>query len=376
MSDPLHVCLDATPLLGLRTGVGRYVSHLLESLAADPALSIGATAFTWRGMDGLAPRLPIGVTARARRAPARLLQLAWARHEWPSAELMTGPFQVVHGTNFVLPPLRNAAGVVTIHDLSYLRTPDTVSGASARYRTLVPRSLARAAVVCTPSRAVADEVIAEYELAQDRVVVTPLGVDSAWNAASAPTLPWLAAHGLPARYLLFVGTLEPRKNLATLIEAYRLLVHDSRQHVGHASVPPLVLVGPPGWGAELDLSGLPRGAVLTPGYLEEATLRLVVAGAAALAFPSRYEGFGLPPLEALACGTPVVASDLAVTREVLGEHVRYALATDSVAWATALADTLRVGGPTTAAARRAYAAGWTWQATAAATTAAYRLAAL
>src|SRR6185312_2711183 len=192
----------------------------------------------------------------------------------------------VHGTNFVLPPLRRAAGVLTVHDLSYLRYPETVAAASLRYRTLVPRGLRRAAVVVTPSQAVAAEVKAEYGLG-DRVLATPLGVDEGWFGATPMPAAELAARGLPERYLLFVGTVEPRKGLPALLSALRLL-HDSDR----VAVPPLVLAGPPGWGPALETAALPPGAVLSAGYLDTADLRRLVAGAALLAYPSVYEGFG------------------------------------------------------------------------------------
>jgi glycosyltransferase involved in cell wall biosynthesis len=231
--------------------------------------------------------------------------------------------------------------VLTIHALSYLRTPDTVSSASTRYTTLVPRGLRRAAHVLTPSQAVADEVTAAYRLPPDRVTATPLGVDDDWFAATSATADWLRAHGLPERYLLFVGTPEPRKNLATLLSALRGL------HATYSDIPPLVLVGPPGWGPALDTAGLPDGAVFAAGYLDIATLRTVVASAVALCFPSRYEGFGLPPLEALAAGTPVVASDIPAVREVtapvVGSAVRLVPPTDADRLADALLDVIDGG---------------------------------
>jgi glycosyltransferase involved in cell wall biosynthesis len=365
----VRIALDATPLLGVRTGIGRYVEHLLAELATTGADEIAATAFTMRGAGGLPPVVPPAVAVRHRPVPARVLRELWARLEAPPVEWLAGPADVFHGTNFVLPPLRQAAGVVTVHDLSYLRTPQAVEPASLRYRALVPRSLRRAAVVCTPTRAVADEVVAEYGLAEDAVAVTPLGVDEPWLRAEPPPPAWLAAHRLPDRYLLFVGSREPRKGLPTLLAAYRELV------AGDRDVPPLVLVGPAGWGGPLDLTGLPAGSVLTPGYLDMPALRGAVAGAACLAFPSVYEGFGLPPLEALACGTPVVASDLPATREVLGGQAALVPAGDAAALASALAGVLAEdGGPAARAARRAQAARFTWVGCAAATRAAYRTA--
>ena len=140
-------------------------------------------------------------------------------------------------------------------------------------------------------------------------------------------------------------------------------------------VPPLVLVGPPGWGDALDTAGLPPGAVLTPGYLPEPDLARVVAGAAAVVVPSWYEGFGLPALEALAGGTPVVASDLPALREVLGDQAELVPPGDPAALAAALARVLDdPGGEPARAARRARAAGFTWETCAQATLSAYRLA--
>jgi glycosyltransferase involved in cell wall biosynthesis len=362
------VGLDATPLLGARTGIGRYVEYLVRELAALAAHDLVATAFTLRGAGGLPDAVPAGVTVRHRPAPARALQAAWSRSELPPVEWLTGRLDVFHGTNFVLPPLRRAGGVVTVHDLSYLRFPDTVSTASLRYRDLVPRGLRRAAVVVTPSEAVAAEVRDEYGL-DDRVLATPLGVDESWFGAAPPDPSWLAGRGLPERYLLFVGSVEPRKGLPSLVRALRLLHDDS------AAVVPLVLAGPPGWGPALDHAGLPPGAVLTAGYLDTAELRRLVAGAAALVYPSRYEGFGLPPLEAFAAGTPVVASDLPAVREVTGELARLVPAGDDAALAAALRAVLDDCDPAARSARQARARRFSWAACAAATHSAYLCAA-
>jgi glycosyltransferase involved in cell wall biosynthesis len=386
----MKVGLDATPLLGPQTGVGRYVAALAGALAALPGPEpeeVALVPFSWRGTADL-PRVvatlegdPAPRAGRLRcgrrRVPARLLQAAWTRLPVPPVEWLAGPVDVFHATNYVAPPARRAASVVTVHDLSYLRYPEMVTAASARYLELVPRALRRGAVVCTPTAAVAAEVADTYRLAPERLVVTPLGVGPAWRRAVAPDPAWLAAHELPERYLLFVGTREPRKNLPTLLAAYRALLAGrvppgAGPGAAGTGVPPLVLAGPPGWGEALDLAGLPPGAVRTPGYLAEEDLASLVAGAAALAFPSWYEGFGLPALEALACGTPVVASDLPALREVLAEQAELVPPGDADALADAL---LRVlddpGGEPARAARRAQAAGFTWDACARASLAAY-----
>jgi glycosyltransferase involved in cell wall biosynthesis len=161
---------------------------------------------------------------------------------------------------------------------------------------------------------------------------------------------------LPERYLLAVGTLEPRKNLAHLIAAYTEL------RLSEPGTPPLVLAGPPGWGPSLDWTALPAGSVLTTGYLDDADLRAVLAGASALAFPSIYEGFGMPPLEALAAGVPVVASDLPVMREVLGGHATLVPTADRDALAAALHQVIDAEpDPVATESGRAWARRYTWQ---------------
>ena len=181
----LRVAVDATPLLGVRTGVGRYVEHLLAELAQSrDDLKMRAAAFSLRRRSALRT-LPSGMRVVHRPAPARLLQRAWRRADVPWAEVLTGRVGVVHGTNFVLPPPRRAAGVVTIHDLTFLHYPDLVDAASLAYRELVPRAVRRAAAVLTPTRAIADEVVDAYRVPADRVRVTPLGVDASWAGATA-----------------------------------------------------------------------------------------------------------------------------------------------------------------------------------------------
>jgi glycosyltransferase involved in cell wall biosynthesis len=350
-----RICLDATPLLGDRTGVGRYTLSLLDELSSYDD-DLVATAFTFRGRGRLADHVPAGVDVTGRPVPVSVLHRLWARSEWPPAELLCGRSDVFHATNFVLPPLRRARGVVTIHDLSYLRHPETVSAASARYRELVPRSLARASVVVTPSATTAAHLQDAYDVTAP-VVVTPLGVDPAWATATPPTDDLRRELGLPSSYLLFVGTLEPRKDLRTLLTAHRQM----------ADAPPLVLVGPAGWGEQLD-----AGGCITTGFLEDERLRRVVAGAAALVLPSLDEGFGMPVVEALAAGTPVVASDLPVLREVGGDVVTYAEAGNPASFAAALERVLDAPGDP--APRRTHASAYTWARCAEATRAAYSLA--
>jgi glycosyltransferase involved in cell wall biosynthesis len=359
----MRVTLDGTPLLGRRTGIGRYVQHLVSSLAARPdAPDLALTAFTVRGADDLAGN---GLPVRRRPVPARLAHVAWSRSELPWLELLSGRCDVFHGTNFVLPPSRRAIGVVTVHDLAFLTMPETVAGPTHRLRELVPRSLRRAALTLTPSEAVRQEVLATYPLHDTEVRVTPLGVDPVWFSATPPTPELRERLRLPDRYVVFVGTLEPRKNLAALLDA-----HAAARLEDEPGTPDLVLVGPPGWGPEV---GQRPGVHLT-GFLDDADLRGVVAGSLALALPSRAEGFGLPVLEALATGSAVLASDLPVLREVGGRWARYAAASDVPAWASLLLEAGSQPDPDgeTRRGRQRWARTWTWERTAAETLRAYQ----
>jgi len=345
----VRVALDATPLLGPRTGIARYVQGLLDglpvtSLTEPPEIVL--TAFTGRAWRQLAA--PSACTVAGRPVPARVLRTFWAHTTFPPVEWLAGRTDVFHATNFVLPPTRQAVGVLTVHDLSFLRNPDTVTRDVLAYQRLVARGVRRAAAVVTDAEAVADEVAAEYGIPRASIRATHLGIDADWSATRAPSSEEKAALGLPAEYIVAVGTVEPRKNLPLLVSAHRLL----------PGAPPLVLVGGARWAGEVAATA----RVHLTGHVPDEDLRRIVAGARVLAYPSRREGFGFPPLEALACGVPVVVSDLPVLREVLGEHARFVPVGDVEALAAALAAALDDGRTNAStAAGRTHAASFTWQ---------------
>ncbi|HEX2301430.1 MAG TPA: glycosyltransferase family 1 protein [Pseudonocardiaceae bacterium] len=360
----IRVLLDGTPLLGQRSGIGHYTAALLAELAdrPDAGVTVTVTAFTARGQAPLRTAAPPGLRVRGRPVPARALRAAWRRSSWPPVELLTGRADVLHATNFVLPPSRYARGVVTVHDLAFLQRPDDLAPQQRDLPDLVRRSVARAAVVCTPTAAVAEQVSDRLRVPRERIVITPLGVDPGWQEATAPDAELRAALELPPRYLLFAGTAQPRKGLDVLLAA----------HAARPGLPPLVLAGSAGWGT----TTAPGPRLHRVGYLADRELRSVMAGAAALVLPSHDEGFGLPVLEAMATGTPVVCSDIPALREVAGGLATLVPPGDAVALGSALASVLAAGSGSTeaVAARRAHAALYTWQHCARATLHAYQLA--
>jgi glycosyltransferase involved in cell wall biosynthesis len=357
-NDRVRVLIDGTPLLGQRTGVGRYTAALAEELASMPGVDIRAVALTLRGWRALRHVLPHGVWARGVPCSARLLRRCWLHSSFPPIELIAGFSDVVHGTNFVLPVSARAGGVLTVHDLAFLDAPDELPPSDRELPPLVRKSAARARVVCTPTKAVAAAVVERLGVPSERVMVTPLGVDAAWFTALPPSERLRRQLRLPERYLLFVGAEGPRKGLDVL----------ARAHAATPELPPLVLTGPSASGVD--------GRVIRTGYLPEVELRSVVAGAAAVVLPSRDEGFGLPVLEALACNVPVVCSDVPALREVAGDQATLVPYGDVDALAHALTEALADPPPLEVqAARRAHAAGFTWRRCAEATVAAYRRAA-
>jgi glycosyltransferase involved in cell wall biosynthesis len=325
------VAVDATPLLGRPTGVGAFCAGALGGLGARQDLSVAAFAVSWRRRDELVGLLPPGVRHLGRPMPARPLHLAWRRSPLPPVEWFTGPVDVVHGTNFVVPPARRAARVVTVHDLTTVRFPAMCDAPTLRFPALVRRAIAEGAWVHTPSAAVAEEV------------VDVLGADPARVRAVHHGVPPLAPAGasgdplrLPAgteRYVLSVGTAEPRKDLPGLVRAFDAVAGE-RPDVA------LVLAGPDGWGtAALDAAVAAahfRDRIVRTGWVDDDTRSRLLRGAALLAYPSVYEGFGFPPLEAMVAGVPVVATRAGALPEVLGDAATLVPVGDADALAGAL----------------------------------------
>jgi glycosyltransferase involved in cell wall biosynthesis len=252
--------------------------------------------------EGFEPPIPV----RALPLPRSALYEAWRRLGWPPVERVTGPVDLVHSTTIIVPPRATAPLVVTLHDLAFLHDPGafTPHGVKAFTAGLERMRRDAAAVLCS-SQATLDDA-AQAGLAPERLRLVPLGLEPVDRPDQDDVQATLARLDLTPPYLLFVGTLEPRKNLPRLLEA----------HASLPSAPELVVVGPRGWGEQP-----PAEHVRLLGFVDGATKAALYEGAAALCYPSLREGFGLPVLEGLAHGTPVVTSRGTATEEVGGRAV-------------------------------------------------------
>jgi glycosyltransferase involved in cell wall biosynthesis len=318
---PLRVGINATALLSPRTGIGQYVYHLgrecLEAEDISPSFFYG----TWKTQLRAQPLPNIDTikTYIKKAVPWSYEIKSLIFQAQFSAGLLKHPVDVYHEPNYLAFRF-SGPSVITVHDLSWIRHPETHPkqrlAAMSRY---FPRSLERAAAILTDCSFVKKELVEMFGLNPERVTPVLLGVSPDFYPRDPSECnAFLAEHGLAhGQYVLSVGTLEPRKNIPALIDAYSMLPADLQQRF------PLVLVGMRGWltsGLEERMKPLVERGVIKPlGYVADEMMPLIYSGAAAFVFPSLYEGFGLPPLEAMACGAPVISSRSSSLPEVVGD---------------------------------------------------------
>ena len=284
-------------------GTATSMLRLAQELAQRDGIELVGVAGRHREppQPGYEPTVPVVSLPLARP----WLYESWRRLKWPIIESASGPVDVCHSTAGIPAPSR-APGVVTIHDIAFLKRPDRLTRQGARVLTnAVERARNTAAIAC-PSDVVRTDLL-EAGFPAESVFVVPWGVDVI-DVSAAEIDHVLEKYVLPQEFVLAVATLEPRKNLPRLIDA----------HAGVADAPPLVIAGPSGWGGIPAALQTSSDRVFLAGHVERAHLRALYAAATLMAYPSEEEGFGLPVLEAMAAGTPVVTSKGTATEEVAG----------------------------------------------------------
>jgi glycosyltransferase involved in cell wall biosynthesis len=311
-----HIALNAQLLklgetyrsAGITNYIYQLVRHLSEAKAFRYTLWTGESHPELRGMAQRTTRLPV-------QRP--MVRIAWEQFLQPLEVLKVKP-DLLHGLAFVLPLVNRVPGIITIFDLSFFRVPDAFNPLNRLYlQTMSQVSAKRAVHICAIAEHGKQEIIQQFGVEPSKVTVVYPGTDARF--ATPPTQEAIAAFrhqkGLPERFILYMGTLEPRKNIPLLIRAFATL---------HTHIPnlKLVLAGGKGWGyndifAEVVRLGL-ENSVLFPGFVPSEEQALWYGAAEIFVYPSRYEGFGLPPLEAMACGTPVITSNAASLQEVVG----------------------------------------------------------
>ena len=323
----LRVAFNATPLASPLTGIGNYIVRLGEALAATGDVDLYSFyGAQWRHAAP-SPR----VAGEGSPALPRLREIVkacvpfarqvrqWRRQAAFGRGVSAKGIDIYHEPNYVAFRSR-VPTVVTVHDLSFIHYPDTHPPDRVHWlQRDLPEAIERAAAVIVDSQFVRDEVLHAFAVPATRVHAVPLGVAGAFRPRSSDETPsYLGPLGLAHRsYVLTLGTLEPRKNLSHVLNAYETLADRVRKRY------PLVVGGAPGWRAgalEMQLRDLSaRGRIRFLGHVPDADLPLLYSGAAAFVFPSLYEGFGLPPLEAMASGVPILVADRAALPEVAGD---------------------------------------------------------
>lgn len=323
----MRIGIDYTAAVRQGAGIGRYCRELIQALLKLDATNeyalfvAGRLTPTQQGV--LREQVGYHENVQVRTVPLsdRWLNRLWHRLNLPiPIEWATGPLDLFHSPDFSLPPLRQAKSLLQIHDLSFLRVPQYADPKLQRYlETTVPRSVARADLILADSQHTKEDIISLLQVPSERIMVIWGGVEHRFRPITDGSRlhEVQRKYGLPDHFLLGLGTLEPRKNFEGLINAYGIL-HSTYRHPHH-----LVIGGGKGWLFDsiferVKALGLEE-QVHFLGFVADDDLPALYSLAEVFAFPSFYEGFGLPILESMACGTPVISSNASSLPEVVGK---------------------------------------------------------
>jgi len=312
----MQICIDVQSAVAQRAGVGRYTLQLVRHMAPlldHDTLGLFYFDFKRRGLTDLPPGAehhPV------HWCPGRIIQGMWKTLAWPPADWLAGKADLYHFPNFILPPLSKGKAVVSIHDMSFLRFPEFAEQRNYQYLSKrIADTVERADAIITVSEFSAAELRHFFPAAADKVRAVHLAAKDGLHAPNDDVVARTRKKlDLDRPYLLTVGTIEPRKNIPFLVDVIEKL----DRYEGD-----LVIAGMPGWKFEPTMERIrtspAASRIRVLNYVEEEDLPALYAGADLFLTASHYEGFGLPPVEAMACGTPVISSTGGSLAEVLSD---------------------------------------------------------
>ncbi|GHO87288.1 glycosyltransferase family 4 protein [Dictyobacter formicarum] len=318
----MRIAIDYTAGIRQGAGIGVYVRNLVAAMLAQDEDNFYTLLTSGRASSERPFPIAENVRGRNLHIPDRYLNILWYRLRAPlPATLFSGPTDIYHGPDFVLPPLgKRVRKVVTIHDLAFLEHPEYAVPSLAEYlRKVVPQAVASADVVATVSQEVSRTLIEHFQTPREKLVVIPNGVQPYFRRITDPVILGATRHKfqLEQPFVLAVGTQEPRKNHQGIVKAF----YQAQQEKD--GPPLLVIAGGTGWLYE-ETQQLVRDLQLENkvrflGRVTEHELITLYSMAELFVFPSFFEGFGIPPLEAMACGAPVITSNTSSLPEVVGD---------------------------------------------------------
>ncbi len=333
----MHIGINYTSALKQGGGIGRYTRGLVNALARLDSRNRYTLIVSKDSPLNALPALPGNFTLKTLPLSERLLTILWHRLDLPLAiDRWAGPFDLFHSPDFVLPPLHKTPGILTVHDLSFMQHPD---GALPKLRQwlnkVVPDSVRRAQHILADSQSTKEDLAALLNVTPNKISIVGAGVESRFKPITdASSLNRVRQrYNLPERFILGLGTLEPRKNYEGLIEAFNLL------QANHPELH-LVIAGGKGWLYDSIFEAAKKSPAAQRihliGFVADEDLPALYSLAQVFAYPSHYEGFGIPVLEAMACGAPVVAANNSSLPEIAGKAAVLLPATDIPALSNAI----------------------------------------
>ena len=322
----MKVCIEAQSFVSKRTGVGRYTYALIREFSRK-SLETDISVFYFNARRNFKDQNMIRMNPRMKNKeikffPGFLAYKIWNTFSYPPVELLAGCHDLYHFTNFTALPVKKGKVLLTICDATSKRFPETMEKTNKkRMERLLEKSMQISSGIIAISEFTKKEIVALFQYPEDRIFVTHLGVEEKFSKVTdkARRKKLREYYEIKEPFILFTGTLEPRKNIPLLIQAFHVLARQEKHH--------LVIIGRKGWFCEGILKEIEdspfRERIHHLGYVSDDDLPVLYSAADLFVFPSLYEGFGFPPLEAMRCETPVLSSDRASLKEVLKDGVSY-----------------------------------------------------